>query len=90
MKNKTKEELIRIIENLQNKLEIAENDVDYWQCEYNEMEENNDKLEQELADMEIANGIKDINNFKFELSKNGLDNDKLIEFIDEYVRYYNV
>lgn len=89
MKNKTKEELIRIIENLQNKLEIAENDVDYWQCEYNDMEEEKEKLEEELFNMEIANGIKDINNFKFELSKNNLDSKELLDFINNYLNYKN-
>lgn len=39
MKHKTKEELINIIEELQNKLEIAENDVDYWQDIVNNREE---------------------------------------------------
>ena len=35
------------------------------------------------------NGIKDINNFKRELKKDGLYNQKLEEFIEQYMLYYN-
>ena len=89
MKNKTKEQLIEIVEDLENKLEIAQNDVDYWQCEYNEMEEENEKLKNEIDNLTTCNGIKDIDNFKFELSKNGLDSTNLLDFINNYLKYYN-
>lgn len=89
MKNKTKEQLIEIIEDLENKLEIAQNDVDYWQYEYNEMEEENEELKNRLNSLSTCNGIKDINNFKFELSKNGLDSTDLLNFINDYLKYYN-
>ena len=89
MKNKTKEELIEIIEELENKLEIAQNDVDYWQCEYNLMEEENEKLKNKIDNLTTCNSIKDIDNFKFELSKNGLDSTNLLDFINNYLRYYN-
>lgn len=35
------------------------------------------------------NGIKDINNFKRELKKDGLYNQKLEDFIEQYMLYYN-
>ena len=35
------------------------------------------------------NGIKDINNFKRELKRDGLYNQKLEEFIEQYMLYYN-
>lgn len=89
MKNKTKEQLIEIIEELENKLEIAQNDVDYWQYEYNEMEEENEELKNEIDSLSTCNDIKDINNFKFELSKNGLDSTDLLNFINDYIKYYN-
>lgn len=89
MKRKTKEELINIIEELQNKLEIAENDVDYWQQEYAEMEEIREDLECQLEDLSIKDGIKDLDSFKFELSKENLNSKELINFIDNYVRFKN-
>ena len=89
MKNKTKEQLIEIIEELENKLEIAQNDMDYWQYEYNEMEEENEELKNEIDNLTICNGIKDIKNFKFELSKSGLDSTDLLNFINDYLKYYN-
>lgn len=36
-----------------------------------------------------TNGIKDINNFKRELKRDGLYSDKLEEFIEQYMNYYN-
>ena len=89
MKNKTKEQLIEIIEELENKLEIAQNETDYWNYEYNKIEEEKEKLENEIDSLSTCNGIKDINNFKFELSKNGLDSTDLINFINDYLKYYN-
>lgn len=34
-------------------------------------------------------GIKDINNFKRELKRDGLYNQKLEDFIEQYMLYYN-
>lgn len=87
MKNKSKEELLNIIEDLQNKLEIAQNDVDYWQCEYNDMEKEKDKLERQVDDLTYSGGIKDLEHFMFELSKDGLDTEELKNFIGNYVVY---
>lgn len=89
MKHKTKEELIDIIEELQNKLEIAENDVDYWQHEYSEIEKIKEDLECQVKDLSIKGGINDLDNFKFELSKENLNSIELINFIDNYVRFKN-
>lgn len=89
MEHKTKGELIKIIEELQNKLEIAENDVNYWQHEYSEMEEIKEDLECQVKDLSIKGGINDLDNFKFELSKENLDSKELINFIDNYVRFKN-
>ena len=35
------------------------------------------------------NSIKDINNFKRELKREGLCSEKLEDFIEEYIKYYN-
>ena len=35
------------------------------------------------------NSIKDINNFKRELKREGLYSEKLDNFIEEYMKYYN-
>ena len=35
------------------------------------------------------NSIKDINNFKRELKREGLYSEKLEDFIEEYMKYYN-
>lgn len=87
MKNKSKEELIKELEELQNKLEIAEQDVDYWQHEYNEMEQKADKLERQVDELTYSGGIKDVEHFMFELSKDGLDTEELKNFIGNYVAY---
>lgn len=93
MHKKTKIQLIEIIENLQNKVEQLENDVDYWEHEYNELDEELDEeldvTVEELENLQIDNGIFSIDNFKFELTKSGLLHDKLENFIDEYLKYKN-
>lgn len=43
----------------------------------------------ELLEEKSTNGIKDINNFKRELKRDGLYSDKLEEFIEQYMNYYN-
>lgn len=89
MRSKTKEELIEIIQELQDKLEIAENDVDYWQKEYFEMVEIKEDLEGQLEECTNVKGINDLDNFKFELSKENLDSEELINFINNYVNFKN-
>lgn len=42
-----------------------------------------------LLEEKSTNGIKDINNFKRELKRDGLYSDKLEEFIEQYMNYYN-
>ena len=38
---------------------------------------------------EESNTIKDVNNFKRELKRDGLYSDKIEEFIEQYMNYYN-
>lgn len=89
MRSETKEELIEIIEELQDKLEIAENDVDYWQKEYFEINEIKEDLEEQLEECSNIKGITDLDNFKFELSKENLDSEELLSFINNYVNFKN-
>ena len=39
--------------------------------------------------VEKSNSIKDIDNLKRELKRDGLYSDKLEEFLENYMRYYN-
>ena len=89
MYRKTKEELIEMVEELQGQLEIAENDIDYWQSQYSEMADAKEILEEQIEDMQEFAGIKSIDNFKFELEKENLDSKELLDFIENYIAYKN-
>lgn len=89
MKNKTKDELIALIEEQQEKIERLENDVDYWKSEYEDTQSQVDDLECEIADLEMKGGINDLSNFIFRLKVDGLWCDMLEKFIKEYMRYHN-
>lgn len=56
-------------------------DLEYARDELNRLY---DRLEEKSN-----NGIKDINNFKRELKRDGLYNQKLEDFIEQYMLYYN-
>lgn len=56
-------------------------DLEYARDELNRIY---DRLEEKSN-----SGIKDINNFKRELKRDGLYNQKLEEFIEQYMLYYN-
>ena len=86
LKNKTKQQLIDIIEGLEEQIRDLENDVDYWQHEYDELEEINDKLETENDEY----GIKDLDDFIFKLKVDNLYTPELEEFIKYYLRFYNL
>ncbi len=53
------------------------------------------EAKQGLEDLEIKlkdkdeNAIKDIDNLKIELKRDGLYSDKLEEFLENYMKYYN-
>ncbi len=77
------------IQELFAKIEELENDVDYWQKEYNDMEEIKDDLENKLEDLESYEGIKDLEEFKWQLKLDGLWDTKIEEFLDHYLKYHN-
>ena len=89
MKTKTKEELIDLIEELQEKVEELENDVEYWQDEYNDIEEERDMLMDQVENVEVYEGIKDLDNFIWKLKLENLYTDELKEFIEHYLKFYN-
>lgn len=82
----TKEQLKQELEDLQNKVEILENDVDYWQEYAYDLEI---KLEEELKNkIDLSKiSILDVNNFKFKLKINNLLTDELEKFIENYIKY---
>lgn len=89
MENKTKRELIEIIKELEEKNSNLENDVDYWQEEYNDIEEQLENAFNQIKDMDINNGIKDINNFIWKLKLDKLYTKELDNFINNYLKCYN-
>lgn len=88
MKNKSKDELIKLVNELEDKIGILENDVDYWTHEYNDVYKQLEN-ERKKNNLECFNGISDINNFKFELLKSGLLNNEIEYFISNYLKYKN-
>ena len=83
----TKAELQEELTELQEKVEQLENDVDYWQHEYNDLEEIKEELEEELS--KYSGGITNIDNFIWKLKLDNLYTDKLKDFINNYIKYYN-
>ena len=86
----TKQELMDLIKEKDEKIEELENDVDYWQSEYNDMEKIKDEIESQLEDQIGSEGIKSLENFIWKLKINNLYTPELENFInDYYMRYYN-
>jgi len=77
------------IEELFEKIEELENDVAYWEKEFNDMEEMKDDLENKLDDIESVEGIKDLEEFKWQAKLDNVWKDKLEEFLDHYLKYHN-
>ena len=75
------ETIKRKLSDLQDYIESAENELHYAKEELNEIwdkiENNSDK------------SIKDIESLKRELKRDGLYSDKLEEFLENYMKYYN-
>ena len=86
----TKEQLKQELEDLQNRVETLENDVDYWQEYAYDLEIVKEELEEEeLKDkIDLSEvSILDVNNFKFKLKINNLLTDELEKFIEDYIKY---
>ena len=85
----TKEQMKNKIIELQDKVEELENDVDYWQREYNDVLEEKEELECEVEDLKMKGGVNDLDNFIRRLKLDGLYCDMLQKFIDDYIKYHN-
>lgn len=76
-----------------------EKDRDEWKRQAESLQDDLDalneayyKLECELADMQddlLFDGIKDLSNLKYRLQMEGLLDQKLENFLEEYIKFYN-
>ena len=93
LENKTKKELIRIIENQEEKIKELEDDVDYWQNEWNYADAKIDDLNLKIRDLEDYDTNNIIKNLDFFKEKLKIENYSLFkqieEFLDVYLKYYN-
>ena len=90
LESKTKEQLINLIKEKEEKIEELENDVDYWQNEYNDLEEEKEKIESQLDEQIGSEGIKSLENFIWKLKLDNLYTPELETFInDYYIKYHN-
>ncbi len=77
-----KDALLVLIKNKDNEIEKLENKIE-------QLEENIEELDEQLRELEIQNGIKDTDNFIWELKKNNLYTEELNTFINNYLKFYN-
>ncbi len=90
MEEKTKEELIQIINEKNERIEELEEDLKDAQLENDELSEENDKLESQLEEQIGSEGIKSLENFIWKLKLDNLYTPELESFInDYYMRYHN-
>lgn len=90
MEEKTKEELIQIIKEKDERIEELEEDLKDTQLENDELSEENDKLESQLEEQIGSEGIKSLENFIWKLKLDNLYTPELESFInDYYMRYHN-
>lgn len=54
-----------------------------------ELEEIKEELECRVADLEMKGGINNLENFIYRLKLDGYYSNKLGDFIEEYIKYYN-
>lgn len=74
-----KKEILSKMVDLYNKLDDIGWDVSQAKTDLCELEKN----------IENSNSIKDVDNLKRELKRDGLYSDKLEEFLENYMKYYN-
>ena len=89
LKSKTKEQLISMLEEKEEKIEQLEQDVDYWQHEYNDIYGEKEQLEADTKDIQIDNCINNLDNFIWKLKIDNLYTPELEKFIEQYMKYYN-
>ena len=74
--------------NIKRKLNEVEDYIDSADWELKSAQDELYKIH-DLIEENSKNSIKDINNFKRELKREGLYSEKLDDFIEEYMKYYN-
>ena len=75
-------------ENIKRKLNEIEDYIDSADWELKSAQDELYKI-YDLIEENLKNSIKDIDNFKRELKRDGLYSEKLEEFIEQYMIYYN-
>ncbi len=75
-------------ENIKRKLNEIEDYIDSADWELKSAQDELYKI-YDLIEESSKNSIKDIDNFKRELKRDGLYSEKLEEFIEQYMIYYN-
>lgn len=75
------EDIRKKINRIEDYLYDIASDLEYARDELNRL--------YDVIEEKSNNGIKDINNFKRELKRDGLYSEKLEEFIEQYMKYYN-
>ena len=75
-------------ENIKRKLNEIEDYIDIADWELKSAQDELYKI-YDLIEENSKNSIKDIDNFKRELKRDGLYSEKLEEFIEQYMIYYN-
>lgn len=75
-------------ENIKRKLNEIEDYIDSADWELKSAQDELYKI-YDLIEENSKNSIKDIDNFKRELKRDGLYSEKLEEFIEQYMIYYN-
>ena len=75
------------MEEIKEKLDKIWNRIDDAMWELSEARQEIDTMQDNM--FENKNSIKDLDNFKRELKRDGLYSEKLEEFFDNYMKYYN-
>ena len=75
-------------ENIKRKLNEVEDYIDSADWELKSAQDELYKI-YDLIEENSKSNIKDIDNFKRELKRDGLYNQKLEDFIEQYMKYYN-
>lgn len=76
------------MEEIRTRLIELYNCLDNISWDISDAKESLDGLEISIKEKE-NNSIKDLDNFKRQLKRDGLYSDKLEEFLDDYMKYYN-
>ena len=83
----TKEELIAHCRKLQAEIERLQDELDNLSDSYTELE---NQVADKINTLDVIDSIKDVDHFKYRLELEGMLPTPLMQFIDDYLKYYNV